>query len=59
MLAIVHIGAVRRASGTTARFIRPDGNVWRGMVLRASASLGGPTSIKSNGTDSSVPLDLY
>ena len=42
MLAIVHIGTVRRASGRMARFIRPDGDVWRGMALRASASLGGP-----------------
>jgi hypothetical protein len=33
MLAIVHIGTVRRALRTAARFIRPDGNVWRGMAL--------------------------
>ena len=59
MLAIVHIGTVRRALGTTARFIRPDGNVWRGMALRAVPRSEGRTSIKSNGTDSSVPIDLY
>src|ERR671910_728624 len=59
MLAIVHIGTVRRALGTTARFIRPDGNVWRGKVLRAVPRSEGRTSIKSNGTDSSVPIGLY
>src|SRR5262245_29841502 len=60
MLAIVRIGAVRRALGTTARTIRPGaqasgGERPRGRVPRRR----GRTSIKSNGADPSVPLDLY
>src|SRR5688500_12312314 len=60
MLAIVHIGAVRRALGTRARFIRPDGSTSGGeKALRAVPRSEGRTSIKSDGTDSSVPIDLY
>src|SRR5918995_6424160 len=59
MLAIVHIGTVRRASGRVARFIRPDGDVWRGKALRASASFGGPNLHQVERNRSVGPIDLY
>jgi hypothetical protein len=56
-------------SFTSARFTVPwerrhassvqTENVWRGMALRAVPRSEGRTSIKSNGTDLSVPIDLY
>src|SRR5919201_3938527 len=59
MLAIVRVGAFRRASRTVTRTIRPDAESSCGEGLTGGARPGGRTSIKSNGTDSSVPLDLY
>src|SRR5919201_6726242 len=59
MLAIVRVGAFRRASGTVTRTIRSDAKRPAGKVARAVPRPGGRTSIKSNGTDSSVPVDLY
>src|SRR4029453_7513848 len=59
MLVIVRIGAVRRAWGRRHAPSVRTSDVRRGKAFRAVPRAEGRTSIKSNGTDPSVPVDLY